>query len=167
MCVGPRPSPFGTDTSPVNRTYLWRGFIRSTSLTLLRMTVMFWILPALIIPSIVLLVSLLYTLFPPRKINSLYGYRTPRSMLNQDTWAVANQLAPKALITVQIGIGVLIVLVGVLHKYEIVSIFNNEDSFYLASMVLATASVTSVFFIVEKNLTKLFNDDGTRKTVKT
>ena len=38
--------------------------------------------------------GLLYK-FPPKTINTLYGYRTNRSMRNQDTWDSANSYAAK------------------------------------------------------------------------
>jgi len=34
--------------------------------------------------------SLMMKIWPPRKINSFYGYRTPRSMKNQLAWDDAN-----------------------------------------------------------------------------
>lgn len=34
--------------------------------------------------------SLIFHFFPSKKINSLYGYRTPRTMANQEIWDLAN-----------------------------------------------------------------------------
>ena len=39
---------------------------------------------------ILLILGIIFYKFPPKKINSVYGYRTPRSMTNQDTWDSAN-----------------------------------------------------------------------------
>lgn len=44
----------------------------------------------LIVGPILLFVSLLMKIWPPKKINSFYGYRTPRSMKNQFAWDEAN-----------------------------------------------------------------------------
>ena len=41
--------------------------------------------------SILLAVSVVFKLFPPRSINSFYGYRTKRSMENSESWKVANE----------------------------------------------------------------------------
>ncbi len=40
--------------------------------------------------ALMLLLGLIFRKFPPKKINSLYGYRTKRSMANQATWRAAN-----------------------------------------------------------------------------
>jgi uncharacterized membrane protein len=37
-----------------------------------------------------LIVSFMMKLWPPKKINHFYGYRTPRSMKNQQAWGEAN-----------------------------------------------------------------------------
>lgn len=36
--------------------------------------------------------------FPPKKINHLYGYRTPRSMKNQQNWDIAQQFSTNKMI---------------------------------------------------------------------
>lgn len=42
-----------------------------------------------------LLAGLILYLFPPKKINRFYGYRTPRSMKNQTNWDYAQKLGAK------------------------------------------------------------------------
>jgi len=51
------------------------------------------ILYILIFASIVLLI------FPPKKINSIYGYRTKRSMQNQTKWDFGQKYSAKMLCT--------------------------------------------------------------------
>jgi uncharacterized membrane protein len=50
-------------------------------------------------PSIILftflLAGLILYLFPPKKINRFYGYRTPRSMKNQANWDYAQKIGGK------------------------------------------------------------------------
>src|SRR5262245_36204434 len=54
-----------------------------------------WLLLA---PGTVLLVmAVVAMIFPPRRINWWYGYRTPRSMRSQAMWDDANSLASPAL----------------------------------------------------------------------
>lgn len=48
--------------------------------------------------SVVLAVGLLMKFLPPKKINSFYGYRTPRSMKNQLAWEEANSFSAKLLL---------------------------------------------------------------------
>jgi uncharacterized membrane protein len=40
--------------------------------------------------GLLLLLSIIFKYFPPKKVNGLYGYRTPRSMANQEIWDFAN-----------------------------------------------------------------------------
>ncbi len=42
--------------------------------------------------------SILFYFFPPKKINALYGYRTNKSMLNEEIWHFANTFFIKALL---------------------------------------------------------------------
>lgn len=44
----------------------------------------------LITGPVLLAVSLIMKLWPPKKINSFYGYRTPRSMKSKPAWDEAN-----------------------------------------------------------------------------
>lgn len=37
--------------------------------------------------------------FPPKKINSFYGYRTPRSMKNQENWDFAQKYAGQLMLS--------------------------------------------------------------------
>jgi uncharacterized membrane protein len=39
---------------------------------------------------ILLIVSVIFKLFPPKKVNNFYGYRTSSSMRNIDAWKLAN-----------------------------------------------------------------------------
>jgi uncharacterized membrane protein len=52
-----------------------------------------------ILPIIILVAfsagGLILYFFPPKKINSIYGYRTPRSMKNQSNWDFAQKLGGK------------------------------------------------------------------------
>lgn len=45
--------------------------------------------------GLLFLLSLIFYYRPPKKINGLYGYRTPRSMANQEVWDFANSLFNK------------------------------------------------------------------------
>ena len=47
---------------------------------------------------ILLLVALFFKAVPPKRINWLYGYRTPRSMKNQETWNTGNRVGARGLL---------------------------------------------------------------------
>jgi uncharacterized membrane protein len=40
--------------------------------------------------GVLFLISIIFWKFPPKKINSLYGYRTPKAMQNKQIWDFAN-----------------------------------------------------------------------------
>ena len=49
---------------------------------------------------LILVVAILFKLFPPRKINGFYGYRTARSMANIENWKLANNYSSNLMIVV-------------------------------------------------------------------
>ena len=49
----------------------------------------------LLVPIIMLYFGRRFQKRPPKNINSLYGYRTARSMRNQETWDFAHQVCGK------------------------------------------------------------------------
>ena len=60
---------------------------------------MMFILYFLLSP-ILLLFSIFYKLRPPRKINYIYGYRTRRSMQNQEMWDEANSYSSSLMVLI-------------------------------------------------------------------
>ncbi len=61
-------------------------------------TMGFWLfctVCGLLIPAVMLFFGQRFLNKPPKKINSLYGYRTSRSMKNQQTWDCAHQVCGK------------------------------------------------------------------------
>ena len=42
--------------------------------------------------------SILFYLFPPKKINSIYGYRTSKTMKNETIWSFANTFFVKQVV---------------------------------------------------------------------
>lgn len=47
---------------------------------------------------LVLILAVVMMLFPPGKINHLYGYRTLRSMKNQQAWDFANRFSARYMV---------------------------------------------------------------------
>lgn len=55
-------------------------------------------------PGLVLtIISWIYKVHPPKSINYLYGYRTRRSMRNQETWDFGNIIGAKMMLWVGIS----------------------------------------------------------------
>lgn len=90
-------------------------------------------------------VSIIFFLFPPRKINHLYGYRTSKSRKNINCWNVANRLAPKMMIAMSLFDAVLSYIVADLLNYDFLYIF-------LALLILEFAVM---FYLIEKKLSKM------------
>lgn len=100
-----------------------------------------------------LLISYIITKHPPKKINHLYGYRTKRSMRNQETWVFANRhsnqlLSKAALLTCTV---------------QVISILitNEETALLIGAIVLVTTLIYSVF-LTEKTLKNRFDKERNR-----
>ena len=67
-----------------------------------------------IFPGIIfILLGLFMNFFPPKKINSLYGYRTAASMKSQERWDFAQKYVAKKIIQT----GILVVLLGLIIPF--------------------------------------------------
>ncbi|MBX2967771.1 MAG: SdpI family protein [Cyclobacteriaceae bacterium] len=56
----------------------------------------------LMLGPLILVLAFLYKRFPPKKINHIYGYRTPRSMKSQEAWDCANRYSSNALVVMAV-----------------------------------------------------------------
>ncbi|MES2765946.1 MAG: SdpI family protein [Bacteroidota bacterium] len=92
--------------------------------------------------------------FPPKEINSWYGYRTPSAMRNQDTWQEANTFSANLIFKAML----LSLIVSVLSIF----LFKGEISI-LISTIFMVAALFGGIIATEIRLKKLFNKDGTRK----
>jgi uncharacterized membrane protein len=72
------------------------------------MEVFFWIFD-LLLPAAVVLIGVLFTLRPPRRINAFYGYRTARSMSSQRMWDEAHKIYGR--ISIRVGPALLVFVV--------------------------------------------------------
>ncbi len=93
--------------------------------------------------SVLLGVGLAMKFIPPKKINSFYGYRTPRSMKNQSAWDEANSYS--ATLMLWAGISTLFIQTVLFfsiggHKSLLISI-----SYYFIFIAIS-------IFITEKRL---------------
>ncbi len=102
---------------------------------------------SIVIGFVFFVIGVLFQIFPPRKINSLYGYRTSRSMKNQQSWDFSQNMAAKELIKTGI---VLLGISFLLLKFSTVS---NEVNF--VGLFLVIISIGILFFRVESAIKKL------------
>lgn len=99
--------------------------------------------------SIFIIASIIIILFPPKKINLLYGYRTPSSMKNQANWDFAQKYAANKMMLT----GFLLVVFSCCkflfgEKYEMLLSF--------AALFLA---VLFLFFLTERAIKNKFKEN--------
>ena len=106
-----------------------------------------------IVGIICIVLGFIFKVFPPRRINSIYGYRTRLSMKNQDTWNEAQKYSAN---TFLIGGFIYMVLEFVLNYLT-----ENISSGYENIIILIGFVIMIV--VDEVHLKKVFNKDGNRK----
>ena len=92
---------------------------------------------------LLLVIAVLTKLFPPRKINSIYGYRTRRSMQSEDAWREANMYNSNAMIVLA-----LLVSFFQLFAYQL---FEEPTSLMLSAGFLVVGLVVMIF-MTERHL---------------
>ena len=113
------------------------------------------ILLHLLIGPLMLLFSFIFVTFPPKKINLLYGHRTKMSMLNQDTWKEANSRSMKMMLLISL-------LTCLIQLFAIIIGFETEKTILYASIFLVAGLIIGML-LVEKELKKIFDNQGNRK----
>ena len=107
----------------------------------------------LIIGPLMLVISYIFAKYPPKKINDLYGYRTKRSMRNQNTWDFANRHSTHLMWKVSL-LTCVVQAIGVILLDEGVALLT-------ATIVLVTTLIYSVY-LTEKALKNTFDNEGNR-----
>ncbi len=111
------------------------------------------ILVNLSLGPLILVLGIIFRVYLPKKINGVYGYRTPRSMKSQEAWDYSNELS----FNLMIGAGAITTLVqGSLY-------------FFLdfGTLVMVTSGVLVGLLIImviytEIQLRQRFDADGNR-----
>lgn len=123
----------------------------------------FWIfmlLVGLLCPVIMIAAGISCLKAAPKKINSVYGYRTELSMKNQDTWEFAHKYCGKVwlrggLILLPVAVIPMLLVIG--KSTEIVGIVGSIIG--MLGVVVLIASI----FPTESALRKNFDERGNRK----
>lgn len=95
----------------------------------------------------------------PRRINSLFGYRTPMAMENKDTWEFAHLYAGK--IWVRMGSALFVISLGVMFPLRGQS---TETIAWLGGLFCTVQCIPllAVIPLTERELRKVFDRDGNR-----
>lgn len=102
--------------------------------------------------GLLFLFSILFYFFPPKKINSFYGYRTPKSMKNDTIWHFANSFFSKQFLIYASISFVAALLFAFLSK---------ELSWQPMGIMLLSLAVSIIK--TEQEINRNFDDEGKRK----
>ncbi|MBS7528849.1 SdpI family protein [Fusibacter paucivorans] len=123
---------------------------------------LFWIFMIsmlMMVPITMLVFGKIFMKRPPKKINAFYGYRSSRSMKNQETWIYAHNYC--GLLWTKLG---WIVLIGTISPMIIIIGKSNEIIGKVGGLIVIIQLfiLTGSIFPVEKALKRNFDKDGRR-----
>lgn len=104
--------------------------------------------------AIFLIVGLIWKFYPPKKINALYGYRTRRSMANQEIWTYANEIGANMFL----ALGVILLGLSIVCNF----IFP-EEIFYISLFAMFLGLAIGIYWC-ETQLNKSFDKNGNPKS---
>lgn len=115
------------------------------------------LLVMLIIPLIMVGFGMLFMKNPPKSINSFYGYRTRRSMKNQDTWDFAHYYCGKlwlvcGLVSLPISLVPILLVLG--KSQQVISVAG------LIVLGIQTILLIATIFLTERALMNNFDEYG-------
>ena len=113
---------------------------------------------ALLIAIALNILALIYKFFPPKKINTWYGYHMKSSMRNQDTWIEANNYS-----------GRLLILLSILFLFAalVSSSFNYFSALELSLFAFVLLlSCAGIYYLTEMHMKNVFDESGKRKQLK-
>ena len=124
----------------------------------------FWLymlIISLIIPAAMICLGFCLSRKAPKKINSIYGYRTKRAKKNQDTWEFANKHCGKT--WYMLGIALIVLTVGIMkgcshESQEVVAVMGGT------TVIIQVLALVISIIPTELALRKNFDADGRRKT---
>lgn len=102
---------------------------------------------------ICIIADFIFKTFLPRKTNSIYGYRTPLSMKNQDTWNEAQKYSANTFLI----LGFIYVALEFILNYLIKDISIGYKN------IIVLMGFVIMIVVDEVHLRKVFNKDGSRK----
>ncbi|WDF55971.1 SdpI family protein [Mucilaginibacter sp. KACC 22063] len=117
---------------------------------------MLWILGPQLIGLIMIAIGCVQKKFPPKSINSLYGYRTALSMQNQQNWDEGNLYSANLLVK----IGLTAFITGLLLSAGLYMTDIDDQALGIIQMVTVLLSAFTIPFVViyftERHLKHIF-----------
>lgn len=121
----------------------------------------FMLLMSLMIPVIMLVFGWIFRCQAPKKINVWYGYRTARSMKNEDTWAFAHRHLGRTWMIV----GAVLLVISVIPMIAVLG--KDEDTVSVVSPVLTVVQLIPMIVSLiptEQALKNTFDENGIKKS---
>lgn len=113
----------------------------------------------LLIPAVMLFFGQRFLNKPPKKINSLYGYRTSRSMKNQQTWDCAHHVCGK----IWLRVGAVMLPLSLLAMLPVLGQDISDIGIWCAGVTLLQVVVMVASIVpVEVTLKRKFDKYGRR-----
>lgn len=106
-----------------------------------------------IIALVFVLGGLITLVFPPKEINSLYGYRTSSSMKSLEAWIASNRYASKIMILA----GIDLLLLGLILFWAGI---NNEKIWGIVTLISVISISVIIYLLTENYLKENFDEEG-------
>lgn len=103
--------------------------------------------------GLLFLISILFFKFPPKKINSIYGYKTPKAMQNQQIWDFANSTFNKSLV----------IYAGICFIAALIFVEILKATWSWQPMALVFLSIIVSIVKTERALSDNFTEEGKKK----
>ena len=127
----------------------------------------FWIFMLcmiLLVPLTMICFGRIFIKNPPKEINSIYGYRTPRSTKNIETWKFAHHYSGK----LWFQWGVILLPLSILPMFFLLGKSTDEIGTWGSIIcLLQIIPLVGVIFPTEAALKKTFDENGNKKIEKT
>ena len=120
----------------------------------------YWLFTTFLIPCIMIVFGGLFRRKAPNHINIWYGYRTQRSMKNEDTWAFAHRHLGRTWMIV----GAVLLVVSVIPMIAVLG--KDEDTVSVVSLVILVVQLIPMIVSLiptEQALKNTFDENGMRK----
>lgn len=111
----------------------------------------------ILVGAVLLLAWVISRFFPPKGINGIYGYRTPRSMRTDESWAHAQKLSNRYML----GLALVFLTVGAAFLFVDLSGWSAMEIMGVTIGVLVVGFGVLIFQ-VEKSLRRKFPKDANK-----
>ena len=109
----------------------------------------------LFIGPLFLVLAIIFRAFPPKSINSFYGYRTAYSMTSQEVWDEANRYS----FNLMLWIGIIVTLTQVVLQFTV-----EGDLKMLIPTIMLVTLLIAMIPATEVHLRKHFDKEGKPKS---